>query len=341
MEGAPSIADLVRMRLEGDGAGLCRAARAEDHIVAGAAARLLGGFATDEAVDTLIGCVWDREEPRRGAWWEAVRSLGRLRDRRAVPALLSLLAEDGDGHHDEAPCRALAEIGGSEAVDGMLYLLERRLTDWFRSEPVLDALARLRPPEAVPPLLAALWQFLPGRAEPVVRALGAIRDPRAGAALLFLADSPESGTGLRRAAVEALHALPGTAWPPPLQDSYAERFLKRAQRDPDPDTARLATELLSRTGQGRYELWGLLRGAARSPATPTARPAPSSRSAPASRNAPTSSTCRTRTSTTPCSSTTCASRPYRPCAGRRPAPWARTRARRRPRCCWRRWGTRR
>ncbi|WP_051855462.1 HEAT repeat domain-containing protein [Streptomyces sp. NRRL B-1347] len=270
MERSPTIPELVRMRMAGDVAGLCRAARSEDHDVALHAMQLLGGCeGRPEAVEALLDCLRRRDQ-RHGMRWQAAQALGRLRERRAVPELLRLLAEgedrDGRAQLYKPACDALIAIGGPEAVRGLVGLcgeLAAGRGHW--TVRVLDALARLRAPEAVGPLLVALWEYLPERAERVVRTLGAIGDPRAASALLVLAHSPASGVRLRRAAVAALHALPEANWPPAHQWPSAAQLLQVPQRDPDPETARLATALLARTEDGRDHLWDTLRAASGAP----------------------------------------------------------------------------
>ncbi|MFD9908652.1 HEAT repeat domain-containing protein [Streptomyces sp. NPDC059063] len=275
MERAASVADLVRLRMDGDVAGLCRATRSEDHHIAVYATELLGSSTgPPEAVDALFASLRRRGEPYPGLPWQAAKALGRLRVRRAVPELLDLLAEGPHGREqlDRPACDALVAIGGPEVVQGLIGLLGRFRAEGYLAFRVLDALARLRPPEAVEPLLVALWDNLPQRADHVVRTLGAIGDPRAGNALLALAHSPASDTSLRRAAVTALHALPEADWPPPRTYPSAETLLHEPQRAPDAETARLATALLSRTEEGRGHLWEVLRAAARSPHHPDCPP---------------------------------------------------------------------
>ncbi|WP_219686602.1 HEAT repeat domain-containing protein [Streptomyces anatolicus] len=261
-----SISDVMRMRMEGDAAGLCRATWSENHDAALYATAMLGGAVrTPEVVRTLHTCLAREDEPPPGLGWHALASLGRLRVERAVPLLLSTLAESEHNRRqlDEVACEALLAIGGPEVIRGLVDLCERLPSGRGRwTVRVLEALAALRAPEAVTPLLATLWGYPPDLAVRVVRALGAIGDPRAASALLVLAHSPASDTQLRRAAVQALHALPAAAWPSPHRHPAAERLLHTPQRDPDPETARLATVLLARTEEGRAHLWDVLRGAA-------------------------------------------------------------------------------
>ncbi|EPH39743.1 HEAT repeat domain-containing protein [Streptomyces aurantiacus] len=270
MEQASSVADLVRMRMDGDVAGLCRATRSEVLDVRLSATEMLGGSTgSPEAVETLFACL------RRGPRWQAAKALGDLREHGAVPELLRMLAESRHSREqlDEPVVDALVAIGGPEVVRGLVDLCDQLATGrGYWTVRVLDALAALRAPEAVTPLLAALWKYLPERAERVVRTLGAIGDPRAASALLVLAHSPAPGTHLRRAAVTALHALPDADWPPTHQWPPVEQLLRPPQLDPDPETARLATALLARTGDGRDHLWDVLRRASRTPHDPEAPP---------------------------------------------------------------------
>ncbi|WP_157855894.1 HEAT repeat domain-containing protein [Streptomyces aureocirculatus] len=260
-----SISEVMRMRMAGDVAGLCRATRSENHDAAVYATAMLGSAVrTPEVVRTLRLCLTREDEPLPGLRWHALVSLGRLRVESAVPLILRTLAEsDHDRQQlDEPACEALLAIGGPEVVRGLVDLCERlRSGRGYWTVRVLDALAALRAPEAVTPLLALLWAYLPELAVRVVRTLGAIGDPRAASALLVLAHSPASDTHLRRAAVQALHALPAAEWPPPHRHPAVEQLLHIPQRDPDPDTARLATALLARTEDGRAHLWDVLRGA--------------------------------------------------------------------------------
>ncbi|GHE86301.1 hypothetical protein GCM10018785_62550 [Streptomyces longispororuber] len=260
MERAASICDVMRMRMQGDVAGLCRATGSEDHVAAVYATAMLGSAVrTPEVVETLHLCL------TRGLHWQALKSLARLRVKSAVPLLLRTLAESDHNRLqlDEVACEALLAIGGPQVVRGLVDLCERLPSGrGYWTVRVLDALATLRAPEAVRPLLATLWEYLPDLAVRVVRTLGAIGDPRAASALLVLAHSPASDTHLRRAALKALHALPAGGWPPPHRYPAVEQLLHTSQRDPDPDTARLATALLARTEDGRAHLWDVLRGAA-------------------------------------------------------------------------------
>ncbi|QCX79691.1 PBS lyase HEAT-like repeat protein [Streptomyces sp. YIM 121038] len=272
-EGA--VSGLVDLRLAGDVAGLCRATGSDSIDVAAFATCTLGhGTGTPGVVETLLARLWQRGERPVGSRWQAARALGRLRADRAVPDLLRLLAADPHDREqlDRPAADSLVDIGGPQVVRGLLDLLEEQTATGKGTFRVVDALARLRAPEAVRPLLAALWHCLPDSAEHVVRALGEIGDPRAGSALLVLAQSPASDTRLRRAALRALHGLPEAAWPPAHPYPAPETLLHAPQRDPDPETARRATALLARTADGREHLWHVVREAARTPDAPECPP---------------------------------------------------------------------
>ncbi|MEU1115610.1 MULTISPECIES: HEAT repeat domain-containing protein [unclassified Streptomyces] len=265
MERASSIAELMDLRMAGDVTALCAATRSQDHQVAVYAIAMLGSATPTPEVTSALDLCIRQDRPPHGVRWNAVRSLGRLRAPHAVPVLLRVLTDPDDPHEQLAKpaAKALVAIGGSDVVRGLVALCGRLATSrghWTTL--VLDALAELRAAQAVPPLLAALWEYLPDRAHHVVRTLGAIGDPRAASALLVLAHSSASPTHLRRTALTALHALPAAAWPPPHPWPSAEQLLHAPQRDPDPETARLATELLARTEEGRDHLWSVLRPAA-------------------------------------------------------------------------------
>ncbi|MWA14215.1 HEAT repeat domain-containing protein [Streptomyces sp. BA2] len=258
MEQGAARADLGRMRLAGDVEGLCRVLRSGEFPMARQAAALLGDIGGPTAADALLDCLERPDSYPRYLHLRALASLGKLRERRAVPLLLRLLHDGRLENHgqEEAVFRALAAIGGPEVVSELIG----RLAEPRPSKLVVDAVAALRPPEAVPALLAALWTLLPGDEVHAVRALGAMRDPRTGAALLFLVASEGTSAELRRAAVRALTELPEESWPPPAGWT-PEIMLRRALRDPDAATARPAAELLSRTKTGRDELRGHLRDA--------------------------------------------------------------------------------
>lgn len=253
MEQGAARADLGRMRLTGDVDGLVRVLRSHEFPMARQAAALLGDIGGPTAADALLDCLERPGSYPRYLHLRVIDPLVRLNERRAVPLLLRLLRDGLLENHgqEERVFRALGAFGGPEVVRELLD----RLAEPRPSRLVVDAVAALRPPEAAPVLLAALWTLVPRDDVSAVRALGALRDPRAGAALLFLVDAKGTSPELRRAAVEALVGLPEESWPPPA-GRIPEIMLRRALRDPDAATAAPTAALLARTKTGRDELRG-------------------------------------------------------------------------------------
>ncbi|MGV9849864.1 HEAT repeat domain-containing protein [Streptomyces sp. NPDC003442] len=243
--------EVVRMRLGGDIDGLCRMVRSRDRVLARQAIQMLADLGDQRASDVLLRCVQRKAFDRQWLWLAAVDALGRLRERRAVPALIGLLksGELENPGQEETVLRALGSIGGPEAVHVLLDTLGKGSPRGV----VLQALANLRDPVTVPALLVALWGLLPLRGTEAVGVLGELRDPRTAPALLYLVDSDGSPPALRRAALEALTMLPDdSAWPVP--PNMTTMLLRNALRDPDVGMARMAAALLTRTHEGRRAL---------------------------------------------------------------------------------------
>ncbi|MET8683148.1 HEAT repeat domain-containing protein [Streptomyces sp. NPDC004732] len=261
--------DIVRMRVDRDVAGLSEVMRTGPSPYPVWAVDLLGDIGGPAAADALFDCVDRPDDYPRWLPLHALSALAQLRDRRAVPVILGQVrGRKGDERARVARMyEDLGAVGGPEAVRELVH----RLGDPKPPRVVVEAVARLRAPEAVPALLAALWALLPGDEVHTVEALGAMRDPRTAPALLFLVRSEGTSARLRRAAVLALTELPRDSWPPPAGLS-PEVMLRRALRDPDAETARPAAALLARTSNGRDELRGHLRDAR--PGRPPAYRAP-------------------------------------------------------------------
>ncbi|GLF93099.1 HEAT repeat domain-containing protein [Streptomyces yaizuensis] len=255
---------IARLRLDGDVPGLYRAAREADRPTAYGSVALLADIGSPAAADALLDLLRGRDTGRLGTRLRAASALGRLREARAVPALLRLLDEVA-GESDrrrKTVVRALGRIGGP----GAAAVLLRR---WEEGEDppwvLVHALTRLRAPEAVPALLTE-WDRVPasdpfGRIR-VVRALGTQRDPRAGAVLLSVAGDPATVPPVRAEAIDALARLPHDSWPDP-QDPRTGELLRPGVADPSPRTGPLAAGLLARTPAGRTELRRILDGALR------------------------------------------------------------------------------
>ncbi|CAM5651856.1 hypothetical protein SALBM135S_05134 [Streptomyces alboniger] len=250
--------DIVGMRLERDVAGLSEVMRSgpSPHYVW--AVDLLREIGGREAADALLDCV-DRPDayPKR-LHLHALSALAELRDRRALPPILEGARRGGPDHSARVArlYEDLGAIGGPEAVRELVH----RLGDPKPPRMVVEAVARLRPPEAVPALLGALWALLPRDEMLAVETLGAMRDPRTVPALLYLAASEGSSPPLRKGAVLALARLPEDCWPPPAGLDAAS-MLMRALRDQDAATAGLAASLLARTRHGMSVLLLHLRQA--------------------------------------------------------------------------------
>ncbi|WP_409240079.1 HEAT repeat domain-containing protein [Streptomyces sp. PA5.6] len=251
--------DLVRMRLEGDVAGLAEVMRSGPSPYYVWAVDLLRDIGGREAADALYDCVSRPTAYPERLHLHALSTLAELRDRRALPGILRQVQRGlpGDGARAARVYEDLGAIGGPEAVRELVH----RLGDPRPFRMVVEAVARLRPPEAVPALLAALWALLPRDEMHTVETLGAMRDPRTAPALLYLAESEGSSPRLRKGAVRALTQLPEECWPPPAGQD-AEFMLRRALRDPDAATARPAAALLARTDYGRELLRSHVRDAA-------------------------------------------------------------------------------
>lgn len=127
----------------------------------------------------------------------AAKGLGRIGDARAVAVLMPLLQDKVKAVREETSS-ALAAIGAA-AVAGLIEALEHE--DWLVRLHAVEALGKLKSPDAVDPLLRTLFNERDSAIrEDVVRTLGAIRDARAVDYLVVLMKEP----GLRLLAVEAL-----------------------------------------------------------------------------------------------------------------------------------------
>jgi HEAT repeat protein len=124
---------------------------------------------------------WLRESDAEGKWvWVYVKALGAMGAEEAVPALLEVARARSD-FTGETAITALERIGGDEAVDALIALLDGPL-----AARAADALGRIGGARAVPALLA---HADPAKRHPKARetqvlvdilyALGSIGDPQA------------------------------------------------------------------------------------------------------------------------------------------------------------------
>lgn len=159
-----------------------------------AAASILSSIADARVFDGLIAAVGSADWVVR---MHAAKALGRIRDPRAVAALLPLLQDKVKAVREDVVA-ALARIG-SEAVGPLLATLSH--SEWLVRLHAVEALGRLRAVEAVDPLLYLAFND-PDMAvrEDAVRALGDIGDGRAVDFLLVAMKTP----GLRPLAIESL-----------------------------------------------------------------------------------------------------------------------------------------
>ncbi|MFI8992674.1 HEAT repeat domain-containing protein [Streptomyces sp. NPDC053542] len=260
---------VARLRLAGDAEGLARVAQHGDDLSAAQATALLADLGGQYARDVLLRCVERHharlrveayDDHRLAPLLEAVRGLGRLGEQRSVPLLCRLL---DDGRQklgyltyrlEVAVLQALVDLGAPEGTELLLERLAREPESTH-----VRLMSEVKDPDAVVPLLAVLWNVLPGYAVEAVQALGSFRDARTAPALLYLADSTTPSPRLRRAALRALTELPGAPWATPLRFRNVSHKLRTLLHDDDRETASLAAGLLARTEDGRQTLAAILR----------------------------------------------------------------------------------
>jgi len=146
----------------------------------------------------------------------SIEALGRLGDERVIPLLLPVLASDHTPSIVEAAIEALVSFGDASAIPVLIDLVKQQ---HYSVHAALDALARLRQPEAVPGLLEALDRGLEMEMPDEVKAsilwtLGELEDPRAVPALLEIAETHDKD--MRAAAIEALGKIRDPAAVPAL-----------------------------------------------------------------------------------------------------------------------------
>lgn len=124
-----------------------------------------------------------------GTKMEAALELGRLRARKAVPALLEAL---GDGDISVLACWALGRIGDKKAVGRLAVLLLSGKAAEERHEAAL-ALGRLGDEKAVKPLLSALRKDKVAKVrEECAEALAGLGSPEVISALAKAAETDKS-----------------------------------------------------------------------------------------------------------------------------------------------------
>lgn len=159
-----------------------------------AASSILASIADDRVLAPLIASLGNRDWIVR---MHAAKALGRIGDSGSVGPLIPLLQDKVKAVREEA-AKTLAAIG-TAAIPALLEALSH--AEWLVRLHAVEALGKMRRPEAVEPLLSVLFND-PDTAirEDTVRALGSIGDPRALEFLQVAMKQP----GLRPLAVEAL-----------------------------------------------------------------------------------------------------------------------------------------
>jgi cyclophilin family peptidyl-prolyl cis-trans isomerase/HEAT repeat protein len=165
-----------------------------------------------KAYEPLAAAVLGPGGEPRVRWWPVAFALSRLEDKRALPALLSLVRSDG------VYARAFAAKG----------------------------LGALKDPSAVPLLLQLIDLAQPGSGPSIqaMRALGRIGDARSAAPLLAVLRARTSPTAARAEALLALGALP----PDPATQEYFVDFLS----DPSPLIRAAALQALAKADDDSF-----------------------------------------------------------------------------------------
>jgi HEAT repeat protein len=159
-----------------------------------AASSVLASIADGRVLAPLITALVNRDWIVR---MHAAKALGKIKDSDAIEPLIPLLQDKVKAVREEATA-ALAAIG-DEALPSLVEALNQ--SEWLVRLHAVEALGKMRSPEAVEPLLSALFNDHDQAVrEDVVRALGQVGDGRAVEFLMIVMKEP----GLRPLAVEAL-----------------------------------------------------------------------------------------------------------------------------------------
>jgi serine/threonine-protein kinase len=174
----------------------------ESEYVRRAAVEVLNQVGNTSAIKDLLGALRDRD------WWVRVRAadaLGSIGGPKVIEAVLSLVKDK-----DEFIRRCAVEIlittrektGGEAIFTSLVDALNDG--DWWVRERAIDALAGLRDPRAVPPLIRVMEQDV--KAAPIaIRALASLGDPHAIHPLLAQLRRPEKA--VKAEAIRALATL--------------------------------------------------------------------------------------------------------------------------------------
>lgn len=208
------------------------------------AAVALGSLGDPRAVPALIdalGAPNIMTEERKGLREYLVNALGRLGDRRAVPALIQAL-KDYDKHVRDAALLSLAELGGSQAEDALIGLVDKTIFDArpdVSARVAIRSLGRMRVVRAMPMLRLAMEEGRLELAPVAARALRQLGDNITAGDMLAWLSSPNSDRRLR-----AVLTLPA------LVDRDAVPHLLSALGDGEVAVRAAAARQLGRLGDG-------------------------------------------------------------------------------------------
>ncbi|QYO67368.1 HEAT repeat domain-containing protein [Leptolyngbya sp. 7M] len=208
------------------------------------AAWWLGRFRVDEplAIDILITALEDEADRTEAGGYplrrNAARALGKLGDRRAVPALIQALS-CSDFYVREAAAQSLELLGDPSGIPALLALLQDQIPGTLPApEPpylvqpydaILEALGTLQASTAVPLILPFLQHEIPRIQYAAARALYQLTpDPTAASQYgdRLVAALAGDELQLRRAALADLGAIGYLAAAEPIAQTLAENSLK-------------------------------------------------------------------------------------------------------------------
>lgn len=200
------------------------------------AAWWLGKFRVSEpaAVEALIAALQDEADRAPDGGFplrrNAARALGKLGDRRAVPALIDCLSCD-DFHVREAAAQSLESLGDRSCISALQTLLTSDVGDCSGlglAQPydaILEALGTLQATAAIPSIQPFLDHAVPRVRYAAARAMYQLtQDDRYGE--LLVAALQGSDLQLRRSALLDLGASGYVAAAPAIAQAFAENSLK-------------------------------------------------------------------------------------------------------------------
>lgn len=172
----------------------------------------------------------------------AIEMMQDLKDRRAVPVLMSMLEKDlreRTGIWAQI-IPVLGSFGDVRAVPMLINLLNRLDEDWLGREMAARALGDINDPSAVPALIGAAWRA--DTREDALTALSKIKDQRA-VPVFLSALQPEESAEAKKAAITGLAEM-GDASVPGL----SEELNNFSRENPQTERRLLLCDLLGRIG---------------------------------------------------------------------------------------------